>query len=102
MVKNFVLRFSPYFKYKIVGSSMSPSIGNGQIILVNRLAYLFNTPQKRDIIALHDPRGGKILIKRITKINRTKYFVMGDNESASTDSRVFGWIEKKAIIGKVH
>jgi nickel-type superoxide dismutase maturation protease len=101
MVKNLVLRFSPYFKYKIVGSSMSPAIGDGQIIFVNRMAYLFYNPHKCDIIALHDPRDGKILIKRITKINRNKYFVAGDNKSASTDSRVFGWIEKKDIIGRV-
>ena len=73
MVKNLVLRFSPYFKYKIVGSSMSPAIGNGQIIFVSRLAYLFYNPHKSDIIALHDPRDGKILIKRITKINKKKY-----------------------------
>lgn len=101
MIKNYILRFSPILKYKIEGSSMSPTINNGQLIFVNKLAYLIARPQKHDIIALHDPRDGKILIKRITKINRTKFFVQGDNKIASTDSRVFGWIEKKAIIGKV-
>lgn len=102
MVKNFILRFSPILQYKIEGSSMSPALSNGQIIFVNRLVYLLNSPQEHDIVALHDPRDGKILIKRITKINRTKFFVQGDNKIASTDSRVFGWVEKKSILGKVH
>lgn len=30
-----------------------------------------------------------------------KYYVLGDNPSQSTDSREFGWIKRKEIIGKV-
>ena len=73
----------------------------GETVLVNRMSYLFKVPQKDDIIALKDPRDGKILIKRITKKSGTKFYVQGDNTSASTDSRVFGWIGKRDIIGKV-
>jgi len=79
---------------------MEPTIRAGQTVLVNRMSYWFGSPQKNDIIALYDPRDGKILIKRITKKNGTRYFVEGDNKSASTDSKVFGWIGKSAIIGK--
>lgn len=80
---------------------MEPTIKAGETILVNRIQYLFSSPQKDDIIALRDPRDGKILIKRITKKTRTEYFVQGDNKNSSTDSRVFGMIEKSAIVGKV-
>ena len=69
--------------------------------MVNRLSHWFTKPKMDDIIAFHDPRDGKILIKRIAKKNRTRYFVEGDNKSASNDTRVFGWIEKRDIIGKV-
>jgi nickel-type superoxide dismutase maturation protease len=100
LLKKFLL-LSPIYKYKISGTSMGPTIKVGQTVLVNRLSYWFTKPKIDDIIALYDPRDGKILIKRITKKNRTKYFVEGDNKGASTDSRVFGWIEKRAIIGKV-
>jgi nickel-type superoxide dismutase maturation protease len=94
-------RLSPIYKFKISGASMEPTIAAGETVLVNRLSYLFATPQRNAIIALRDPRDGKILIKRITKKNGTSYFVQGDNKFASTDSRVFGWIEKRDIIGKV-
>ena len=45
--------------------------------------------------------GSRFFIKRITKIDGEKYFVSGDNEKDSMDSRRFGWIEKKDILGKV-
>jgi len=80
---------------------MEPTIKAGETILVNRVQYLLSSPKKDDIIALHDPRDGKILIKRITKKIRKGYFVQGDNKNSSTDSRVFGMIEKSAIVGKV-
>lgn len=80
---------------------MLPVFEDGQIIFVNRLAYLFHAPQKNDIIALIDPRDSKILIKRIAKIKGKLYFVQGDNKIHSTDSREFGMIKRKSIVGKV-
>jgi len=80
---------------------MSPTLHNGQIVLVNRFIYLFAAPKKNDIIAVRDPRDGKVLIKRIKKIEDKRYFVLGDNKKASTDSRVFGMIERQDIVGKV-
>jgi nickel-type superoxide dismutase maturation protease len=91
---------SPIYKYKISGTSMTPTIAASEYVLVNRLAYLFGNPKINDIIALRDPRDGKILTKRITKKLEDKYFVEGDNKTFSTDSRVFGWIKKRDIIGK--
>ena len=35
-----------------------------------------------------------------TKIGEGKYFVLGDNRGASSDSRRFGFVEKKEIIGR--
>lgn len=80
---------------------MSPTVGHRDIIFVNRLAFLFRAPQIHDIVAVKDPRDQKILIKRITNIIDGKYFVTGDNKLHSTDSRKFGMLEKKAIVGKV-
>lgn len=92
---------SPLYKYKIFGNSMTPTVAAGEYVLVNRAAYLFKKPLKGDIVALHDPRDGKILIKRIREIKGQEYFVQGDNKNSSTDSRVFGMIERHDLIGKV-
>jgi nickel-type superoxide dismutase maturation protease len=101
MFRTFFLRLSPLYQYKISGNSMYPTFSASDIIFVNRLAYVFVHPQLNDIIALHDPRDGKVLIKRIIKIEGKGYFVQGDNKNSSTDSRVFGMIGRRDIIGKV-
>jgi len=80
---------------------MLPTLHSGDKVLVNRLVYLFFSAKVGETVALKDPRDGKILIKRIIKINSGKYFVEGDNKFHSTDSRKFGMLEKKDIIGKV-
>jgi len=95
------LLLSPIFKYRIIGNSMNPTFSSNDIVLVNRLAYIFKQPKVGEIIACRDPRDKKIVIKRITKIENTSYFVQGDNKNSSTDSRVFGTIRQRDIIGKV-
>lgn len=80
---------------------MLPSLHPGDIVLVSRMLYMLKKPQAGDLIVLKDPRDGKILVKRIAKIEEGKYVVVGDNPEYSTDSRVFGMIEKKDIVGKV-
>lgn len=80
---------------------MLPTLKPGDMVLVNRMSYLFLSPKINDIVAVKDPREGKVLIKRIMKIEGKSYFVQGDNKNASTDSRVFGMIGRINIIGKV-
>lgn len=80
---------------------MYPTLKPGTNVLVNRLSYLFAKPKVTDIVGLIDPRDKKVLIKRISEIKNGKYFVLGDNPKESTDTRTFGWIGKKDIIGKV-
>lgn len=80
---------------------MHPTLQEREVVFVNRLSFLFHTPQIGDIIAFRDPRDKKVLIKRITKRVKEKYFVEGDNKKHSTDSREFGMIGRNDIVGKV-
>jgi nickel-type superoxide dismutase maturation protease len=80
---------------------MSPTLSDSQVVLVNRFSYLFAKPELGDIVACRDPRDGRVLIKRITKIVCGRYFVSGDNKKNSTDSRKFGMIGKANVLGKV-
>lgn len=53
----------------VSGTSMLPTLqSSGERLLVNRLAYVFGTPQRGDIITLHSPdapKGSRPYIKRI-------------------------------------
>lgn len=91
----------PVKKYKISGKSMSPLLKPGNVVLTIQYLPIFLKPKTEDIIVCKSPGAGRILVKRITKIENNKYFVEGDNRTASTDSRQFGLIDKTDIIGKV-
>jgi nickel-type superoxide dismutase maturation protease len=86
-------------KFKIIGHSMQPQIKDSETVLVSNIFYWFKNPQIGDIVAFR--KLGKILIKRITKIQNGKYFLVGDNQQDSLDSRKLGLISKEKIIGKV-
>jgi signal peptidase I len=47
------------------GPSMSPTLANGQFVLVNRLAYWRAEPHRGDVIALEVAGGRVVYIKRI-------------------------------------
>ena len=88
-------------RFKIIGHSMEPQIKNGQSVLVSNISYLFKTPKINDIVAFKDINNVQILVKRITKIQNSKYFIEGDNQEDSLDSRKLGLISRDKIIGEV-
>ncbi len=52
--------------FVVVGSSMEPSLEDGQRLLVNKVVYHLREPQRGEIIVFHQPNGGRVdLIKRI-------------------------------------
>jgi nickel-type superoxide dismutase maturation protease len=86
-------------KFKVVGHSMEPVIQNDETVLVSRFFYWFKKPSVGDIVAFRET--GKILIKRITKAYKEEYFLAGDNQKDSFDSRKFGLVSRRKILGKV-
>lgn len=78
---------------------MFPALKPGQDILVFKWAYFFSQPKIGDIVVIR--KDGKDLVKRIHNISGQEYFVQGDNQKESTDSRTFGTIKKSQITGKV-
>jgi nickel-type superoxide dismutase maturation protease len=86
------------FRVKVKGHSMEPALKHNQIVVASSLPYFFGKPQAGDIVVLSH---GKCIIKRIINVKENEIFVVGDNDKESTDSRNFGWLNKRKIIGKV-
>lgn len=87
---SFLLRF------KLSGHSMQPSLKPGQEILISSIPYLFKSPKVGDIVAFKD--GEKFIVKRVKKVIGDRLQLAGDNKN---DSKDFGWIERKKVIGKL-
>lgn len=85
-------------RIKVVGRSMEPTLRHNQEILASSIPFIFKKPKVGDIVIL---KRKNCIIKRIAKIKNNKFFISGDNKNESIDSRHFGWVGKREIVGKV-
>ena len=86
-------------KYICEGTSMNPTLGDGEVVLVDREAEI----EVGDIVVAKHPveQNGEV-VKRVERINeRGHYFLIGDNPDDSIDSRHYGAVTREYIKGKV-
>jgi nickel-type superoxide dismutase maturation protease len=83
----------------VTGTSMAPQLLPGDRLLI--------VPAHRigpgDVVALNDPRRlDRLIIKRVSAVDRSAgtITVLGDNAEASTDSRVFGPVPRRRVLGR--
>lgn len=142
LVRTFII--SPYI---VDMSSMYPTLRNSDLMLVNKLSYLTEGPNRGDVIVFDPPTSSGEYVKRviglpgeyvdyfdgklyingnlllededkgktnysqpvplkqdsdrlILKLDKDEYYVVGDNRQSSLDSRSFGPIKRKTIIGR--
>jgi nickel-type superoxide dismutase maturation protease len=82
----------------ITGDSMAPTFVHGDHILVVR----WRRPRRGDIVAARDPRHPeRTIVKRVAHLERGGLVLLGDNPSASTDSRHFGPVDARLVRGLV-
>jgi signal peptidase I len=126
---------------RVEGQSMSPTLENEDRLIVNKLAYLLDSPKVGDVVMLSYPKDpDKSFVKRVVaepldtvRIDDGKvyvndqlrpdefvpeeyrdsrneptivvpegyYFVMGDHRNNSSDSRDWGPVPKKYILGRI-
>ncbi len=93
-------------RLQIDGASMAPTLLDGQEILVDLRAYNSVAPKVGDVVLVRHPfHKERTMVKRITKIwkNQTekRFHIEGDNKKQSTDSRSFGSVTHRKLLGKV-
>lgn len=91
--------FSKHKIFRVEGDSMFPLLKNGDLVLINPDLK----PKIDDIVLANHPFKKSVkIIKRIKEISaENRYFLVGDNQGESTDSRSFGAIGKKDILGRI-
>ena len=84
--------------FRVEGDSMLPALADGDLVLINPHAAL----EIGDIVLAQHPFKQSVkIIKRIAEIlPGERYILLGDNLDESSDSRSFGAIAAKDIIGK--
>jgi mitochondrial inner membrane protease subunit 1 len=81
----------------VSGNSMAPLFEAGDRLLVAPALRI----RAGQVVALRDPRDGRLIIKRVAAVIGGAVEVTGDNRGSSTDSRHFGPVPKREILGTV-
>jgi nickel-type superoxide dismutase maturation protease len=87
------------FQYICEGTSMKPTLRDGEVVLVDRNAAI---GVGDIVVARHPIEQDSEVVKRVERINdRGHYYLVGDNLDDSTDSRHYGAVTREYIKGKV-
>jgi hypothetical protein len=82
---------------------MLPTLKPGQHCIA--WPYFFSAPKKNDLVLFKNSSTQTLMVKRVSNIDQGEkgltYQVLGDNQADSSDSRAWGSITKKQIIGKI-
>jgi phage repressor protein C with HTH and peptisase S24 domain len=82
-------------RVSVRGPSMSPTLGDGDVVLVR-----FGAPvQMADVVLVTWPsRPGQLSVKRAVRPEGDRWFVLGDNPFGSTDSGTLGPADVQAVV----
>jgi signal peptidase I len=86
---------------RVSGSSLVPLYRDGDFVLVSKIPYLFGAIKQEDVVAFRHRLHGT-MIKKVQSVapHKGEIYVVGTQE-LSVDSRHFGPISKRDVLGKV-
>jgi nickel-type superoxide dismutase maturation protease len=86
---------------KVTGESLSPLFLEGDFVVVNKIPFVMRKIKAGDIVVFRHPAYGT-MIKQVEHISPDgeQLFVLGTHPE-STDSRQFGPLQRRQLIGKV-
>lgn len=86
---------------KVSGDSLLPMYRDGDFVLASKIPYLFGTIMPGDVVVFRHKAYGT-MIKKVQSVvpDKGEIYVVGTHEN-SVDSRQFGTINKRDVVGKV-
>ena len=103
-------------RYVVEGRSMLRAFEPGERLLVEGVSYRLRSPRVGEAVVVRQPGGdGRMDLKRIAAgpgaevtvngqpdfLGSDEWYVLGDNQDESTDSRQLGPVRSRDILGRV-
>ncbi|MCZ7670609.1 MAG: signal peptidase I [Chloroflexi bacterium] len=70
-------------RYKIDGSSMNPTLQDGQYLIINNISYYLDEPSAGEVIVFHHPTSELNLIKRVIGLPGDEIVIQDDTVSVN-------------------
>jgi signal peptidase I len=83
------------FRFRALGSSMTPFIREGDVVVVHPLHS--RKPAPGQVVAFIHPANGSVLVHRVVRRQGSIYQIQGDNMPGQTD----GSVPEENILGRV-
>jgi nickel-type superoxide dismutase maturation protease len=86
----------------VEGPSMLPTLAPAdRLLVVRRVSHARQALRVGDLVVMRDPeRHDRLLVKRVTATAVSGVVVVGDNPGASRDSRHFGEVSARLVVGR--
>ena len=86
------------FRVAVAGRSMEPTFRDGDWLLARRLR---RAPRTGELVIATDPREpARLVVKRVRAVAGDAVALAGDHAGASTDSRDYGPIPARSVVGQ--
>ena len=86
---------------KVTGLSLTPTFQPGDFVIVSKIPFFFIPPRPGDVVAFRQPGYGT-LIKQVAQVDPASgALTVTGTQPESVDSRIFGPVSPRSLLGKV-